>query len=65
LPTGRGKPYSHGMSALKKILAKIDADELVELTRELIRIPSVYRPDDPAATEAIEDFVLAIAHGAV
>ena len=40
------------MSALKKILAKIDADELVELTRELIRIPSVYRPDDPGATEA-------------
>jgi succinyl-diaminopimelate desuccinylase len=40
------------MSALKQILAKIDADELVELARELIRIPSVYRPDDPAATEA-------------
>ena len=40
------------MSALKSILAKIDADELVELTRTLVRIPSVYRPDVPDATEA-------------
>ena len=40
------------MSALKQVLAKIDADEVVELTRDLVRIPSVYRPDDPDATEA-------------
>ena len=40
------------MTALKNLLAKIDAEELVELTRDLIRIPSVYRPDDPEATEA-------------
>jgi succinyl-diaminopimelate desuccinylase len=40
------------MRALKQVLAKIDADEVVELTRELVRIPSVYRPDDPDATEA-------------
>lgn len=40
------------MSALAALLAKIDADELVELTRALIRIPSVYRPGEPDATEA-------------
>src|SRR2546428_13166466 len=33
-------------------MAGIDRDELVELTRELIRIPSVVRPGDPASTEA-------------
>ena len=34
------------------VLARVDEAELVELTRELIRIPSVIRPGDPAATEA-------------
>lgn len=34
------------------VLSRIDEGELVELTRELIRIPSVVRPGDPAATEA-------------
>jgi succinyl-diaminopimelate desuccinylase len=38
--------------SLKDALAQIDADELVELTRELVRIPSVVRPNDPSATEA-------------
>jgi succinyl-diaminopimelate desuccinylase len=33
-------------------LACIDTDELVTLTRALVRIPSVVRPGDPAATEA-------------
>jgi succinyl-diaminopimelate desuccinylase len=40
------------MTALSKILARIDGDEVVALTRDLVRIPSVYRPDDPEATEA-------------
>ena len=40
------------MSALAQILERIDADEVVELTRSLVRIPSVYRPGDPDATEA-------------
>lgn len=40
------------MNALKQVLAKIDPDEVVALTRDLVRIPSVYRPDDPDATEA-------------
>ena len=40
------------MTALSKLLATIDADEVVELTRALIRIPSVYRPGDPEGTEA-------------
>ena len=40
------------MTALSQVLRKIDADELVELTRALVRIPSVYRPADPEATEA-------------
>jgi succinyl-diaminopimelate desuccinylase len=33
-------------------LARIDADELIALTRDLVRIPSVVRPGDPTATEA-------------
>ena len=40
------------MSALKSALARVDPDELIELTRDLIRIPSVVRPGDPTATEA-------------
>jgi succinyl-diaminopimelate desuccinylase len=44
--------------SLKDVLAYVDADELVELTRELVRIPSVVRPDDPSATEsAVADYV--------
>ena len=34
------------------VLALIDRDELVALTRDLVRIPSVVTPTDPAATEA-------------
>lgn len=40
------------MSALKSALARVDPDELIALTRDLIRIPSVIRPGDPNATEA-------------
>jgi succinyl-diaminopimelate desuccinylase len=40
------------VTALSTLLAKIDADEVVELTRALIRIPSVHRPDDPDANES-------------
>ncbi|MDI6773139.1 MAG: M20 family metallopeptidase [bacterium] len=34
-----------------KAAAAVNADEVVRLTRELVRIPSVYRPDDPAGNE--------------
>ena len=37
---------------LQAALAAVDLNELVELTRELIRIPSVVRPGDPLGTEA-------------
>ena len=40
------------MTALSKLLAAIDADEVAELTRALVRIPSVHRPGDPEANEA-------------
>jgi acetylornithine deacetylase/succinyl-diaminopimelate desuccinylase family protein len=40
------------VTALSQVLRQIDADEVVELTRALVRIPSVYRPADPGATEA-------------
>jgi succinyl-diaminopimelate desuccinylase len=40
------------VSALSQILRTIDPDEVVELTRALVRIPSVYRPGDPDGTEA-------------
>ena len=33
-------------------LSRIDADELIALTRDLVRIPSVVRPGDSTATEA-------------
>jgi succinyl-diaminopimelate desuccinylase len=34
------------------VVSRIDPDELIALTRDLVRIPSVVRADDPAATEA-------------
>jgi succinyl-diaminopimelate desuccinylase len=34
------------------VLSRVDEGELVELTRDLIRIPSVVRPGEPGATEA-------------
>jgi succinyl-diaminopimelate desuccinylase len=34
------------------VLSRIDSDELIALTRDLVRIPSVIRPGDPDATEA-------------
>jgi succinyl-diaminopimelate desuccinylase len=34
------------------VLSRIESDELIALTRDLVRIPSVVRPGDPAATEA-------------
>ena len=44
--------------ALKDVLAHVDADELVQLTRDLVRIPSVIRPGDPDGNEsAVADYV--------
>jgi len=40
------------VSALTSALSRIDADELIALTRDLVRIPSVVRRDDPSSTEA-------------
>ena len=40
------------MSTLTRALSLIDPDELVALTRDLVRIPSVFRPGDPTANEA-------------
>jgi succinyl-diaminopimelate desuccinylase len=37
---------------LRQVLERIDPAEVVELTRDLVRIPSVYRPGDPDGTEA-------------
>lgn len=39
-------------SLARAAAAAVDADELVSLTRELIRMPSVYRPNDPEGNEA-------------
>ena len=36
----------------REALAHVDSAELIALTRDLIRIPSVVRPGDPVATEA-------------
>jgi succinyl-diaminopimelate desuccinylase len=37
---------------LAEALAHVDPGELVDLARDLVRIPSVVRPGDPSATEA-------------
>jgi len=38
--------------SLADVLSHVDGAELIELTRDLVRIPSVIRPDDPRGTEA-------------
>jgi succinyl-diaminopimelate desuccinylase len=44
--------------SLKSVLAHVDPDEVVALTRDLVRLPSVVRPGDPSATEAaVADYV--------
>lgn len=40
------------MNPLAQVLAQVDGDEVVELTRALVRIPSVYRPGEPDGNEA-------------
>ncbi|HXG14988.1 MAG TPA: M20 family metallopeptidase [Calidithermus sp.] len=43
---------------LREVLAHLDEAELVALTRDLVRIPSVVRPGDPEATEGpVAEFV--------
>jgi succinyl-diaminopimelate desuccinylase len=37
---------------LEAVLARVDSEELLRLTRELVRIPSVYRPEEPDGNEA-------------
>lgn len=45
--------HSATLDALARRAADaVDASALVQLTRDLVRIPSVYRPGDPAGTEA-------------
>jgi succinyl-diaminopimelate desuccinylase len=38
--------------SLSEVLSRVDQSELVALTRDLIRIPSVIKPGDPTMTEA-------------
>ena len=40
------------MSLLGRVFERIDDEEVVELTRALVRIPSVYRPGEAGANEA-------------
>ncbi len=40
------------MRPLDRVFEQIRGEEVVELTRALLRIPSVYRPGEPGATEA-------------
>jgi succinyl-diaminopimelate desuccinylase len=40
------------VSLLSRVFERIDAEEVVELTRALVRIPSVCRPGEPGANEA-------------
>jgi succinyl-diaminopimelate desuccinylase len=47
-------PRAQAMNAalVESVLAAIHDDEVIALTRDLVRIPSVYRPDDPDGNEA-------------
>ena len=40
------------MVPVSEVLARVEPSELVALTRDLVRIPSVVQPGDPARTEA-------------
>jgi succinyl-diaminopimelate desuccinylase len=40
------------VSLLSRVFERINAEEVVELTRALVRIPSVYRPGEAGANEA-------------
>ncbi len=42
----------HPDDLLETVWGRIDPDELVHLARELVRIPSVYRPGEPDGNEA-------------
>jgi len=41
-----------GRATIAAALSSIDDAELIALARDLVRIPSVFRPGDPTATEA-------------
>ncbi|BBL79844.1 succinyl-diaminopimelate desuccinylase [Rubrobacter xylanophilus] len=45
------RPAGELEGLLEAVLRRIDRGELVRLARELVRIPSVYRPGDPASGE--------------
>ena len=36
---------------LQKVWDSVDREELIHFARELVRVPSVYRPEDPSGTE--------------
>lgn len=50
----------HGLEPLARQAAEaVDAGQVVTLTRDLVRVPSVYRPGDPSGTEAAVASLLA------
>lgn len=50
-PRAESETASDFEEALDAVLRRIDREELVRLAQELVRIPSVYRPDDPEGSE--------------
>lgn len=52
-------PEPEFLNMLQNVWANIDKQELVDLTRELIRIPSVYRPNSPSGNEKqVAEFIV-------
>jgi succinyl-diaminopimelate desuccinylase len=52
LPEPTSGQDKHGFDgSLDAVLAQIDGEELVRLTQDLVRIPSVYRPEEPGGNE--------------
>jgi succinyl-diaminopimelate desuccinylase len=47
----RAEPSTEFRELLEAVLRRIDREELARFTRELVRIPSVYRPEDPDGNE--------------
>lgn len=43
---------SEFLESLEAVWRRVDRDELIRFTRDLIRIPSVFHPDDPEGNEA-------------
>ncbi len=50
--TDRAAPTPEFLKLLEAVWERIDREELIRFTRDLVRIPSVFRPEEPEGNEA-------------